>query len=127
MEPVNQPASPWPPSVTLVEADHAIVVVVAGEADIDAVDRLADALERALATSSCVLVDMCDCSLLDSVALSTLLVAVRNAKAQGVRLAVACRPDGPPRALFDLVFGRELFTTCDDRDAGLAELSRVPS
>lgn len=102
--------------------DEACVVVVSGEVDLAVVEGLSRACEDSMRRSDTVLVDLCDCTFIDSVGLSALLEASRAAKRDGKRLAIASTPHTPPRALFDLVFGRGLFESCDDRASGLAAL-----
>ncbi len=102
--------------------DEACVVVVSGEFDLAVIESLTCALDAAMRQSDTVLIDLCNCTFIDSVGLSALLEASRTAKRDGKRLAVASTPNSPPRALFDLVFGRGLFESCDDRASGLAAL-----
>ncbi len=108
--------------VGLETEEEACVVVVSGETDLAVAARLTRALDTALRGSDTVLVDLCACTFIDSVGLSAVLRASQQAKRDGKRLGVATVPGSPPRALFDLVFGRGLFASSDGRAAGLAAL-----
>lgn len=124
MEPSNViPLFPGP--VAEVRVDGATVVWVSGDVDLASEPRLSAALTHAVDTSAAVLVDFCGCGFMDSVGIAALLTAAHRARAADVRFAVASRPGGIPRALFDMVVGHTFFASCDDRAAGLAALRRV--
>ena len=108
--------------VDLVAASGAVVVAVRGEIDLASEARLTDALTAAVDEHPAVLVDLCECSFMDSVGIGAVLSASRKATARNVRFAVACTPGGAPRVLFDLVIGHTLFTTSPTREDGLAAL-----
>lgn len=115
------PIESWVRVVTTVEP-RATIVGVSGDVDLPVAERLTAALLEAIRGSPAVLVDLCECTFMDSIGLGALLTGVRAAKARGVRLAVASAPGGAVRGLFDLAVGHSFFSSSDDRASGLAAL-----
>lgn len=115
------PIESWFRVVTTVEPDVTIVGV-SGDVDLPVAERLTAALLEAIRSAPAVLVDLCECTFMDSTGLGALLTGVRAAKARNVRLGVASAPGGAVRALFDLAVGHGFFSSSDDRASGLAAL-----
>ena len=108
--------------VEIIPAGGTAVVAVRGDVDLASAPRVVEALTAAVENHPAVLVDLCECTFMDSVGIGTVLSAARQAKARDVRFAVACTPGGAPQALFDLVIGHTLFATSPTREAGLEAL-----
>lgn len=112
--------------VTVSVVDDVTVVAVEGELDLRSRVPFQGALRKAIGPTPAVLIDLCACTFIDSAGLSTILVAVQQAKAGGVRLGISCLPDGAPRKLFDLTLGHSMFTTGADRESGIRALRSPP-
>jgi anti-sigma B factor antagonist len=92
-----------PASVHTEDEDHAPVVVVSGEIDM----ATAPMLERELAAAveshdGLVVLDLADVTFFDSSGLRVAIVAHRDLKERGRRLAVVCDPEGHVRRTFML-------------------------
>ena len=112
-----------PSRVDLAAEGEVTVVTVTGDLDLRSQAQTIEALVGAVGSADAVLVDLCPCPFVDSSGLAALLAGVREAKARGVRFAIASTPGGAPRALFDLTLGHGgFFVSSDDRAAGLAAL-----
>ncbi len=69
-----------------------------GELDLSSVDDLGAALDPGEGGSE-VVVDLTECTFLDSSAIRTLLAGVRDIESAGGRVAVVAQPDGVRRTL----------------------------
>jgi anti-anti-sigma factor len=74
------------------------LVRVRGELDLSSVDELQPALVQGERGQD-LLVDLEECTFLDSSAIRTLLAGAREVESRGGRVAVAARPDGVLRTL----------------------------
>lgn len=95
---------------------------VLGDVDLAGGKELDRALTEAAAASAGVLVNLADCSFLDSSGLSALIRFAREGSG-GARVAVYCLPVGTVRQVFSLTRLHTLLDVHDDRDAALAALS----
>jgi anti-sigma B factor antagonist len=92
-----------PASVHTEDTDHAAVVVVSGEIDMATAPMLQRELAAAMESQAGpVVLDLCDVTFFDSSGLRVAIVAHRDLKEQGRRLAVACDPEGHVRRTFAL-------------------------
>ncbi len=107
----------------MASVDGIPVVAVHGEADLSNKDDLEATLDEALSASGLVLVDLCDCSFLDSSALAVIVRAWQRAAGAGGRCAVSCREGNAPARLFAMAIP-DTIELHPDRAAGLAALRR---
>lgn len=98
------------------------VVSVAGELDQATVPRLRSELTVALDGDGGVIVNLRDCSFIDSTGLSLLVEAKRHL-ADGEREFAVCCPDDEVRRLLELTGIDQAVTLYDTRDAAVAALS----
>lgn len=99
-----------------LEISGVFVVAVRGGLDIATAPQFGRTLDAA--TGRDVLVDLSDCSFLDSTSLRHIL----RADGESHRLAVACRPGGSPARVIHLIV-KDHLPVFDDREAALRWLS----
>ena len=97
-------------------------VVVRGDVDLAGGKAFDRALADAAATSAGVLVNLADCSFLDSSGLNALIRFAREGPA-GQHVAVYCLPEGTVRQVFSLTRAHALLDVHDDRVAALGTLA----
>lgn len=97
-------------------------VVVRGDVDLAGGKPFERALADAAATSAGVLVNLADCSFLDSSGLNALIRFARGRPA-GRHVAVYCLPEGAVRQVFSLTRAYSLLDVHDDRGAALGALA----
>ena len=101
-----------------VVEDEIPVVVVEDEVDFASAPVFAAALDQATAAAPTVVVDLSECSFMDSSGLQVLL----KAQKPGIQLALTCVPDGPVARLIDIA-ARDLVDVHESRDAAVAALT----
>ncbi|CAA9483086.1 MAG: hypothetical protein AVDCRST_MAG53-879 [uncultured Solirubrobacteraceae bacterium] len=95
---------------------------VRGDVDLDGGKRLGRELEAAFAGGGPVLVNLCECSFMDSSGLSALIRAGRR-NPDPRRFAVLCLREGDVRKVLALTRADTLLDVYEDRDAALATVS----
>ncbi|MGH2716635.1 MAG: STAS domain-containing protein [Thermoleophilaceae bacterium] len=114
-----------PATVHTQNENQAPVVVVTGEIDMATAPMLERELSAAIETAAgAVVLDLVDVSFFDSSGLRVAIVAHRDLKEQGRRLAVVCDPQGHVRRTFGLAGLADLLDLHPSRAAALAELDR---
>jgi anti-anti-sigma factor len=91
-----------PMEVTVEHESGAARIVVAGEVDLATADRLREALRSELSSAQRLLVDLQACTFIDSVGLSVLVEAARNAKLGGEAEIAIVSPSPAVRRLLEL-------------------------
>jgi anti-sigma B factor antagonist len=92
-----------PASVHTEDADHAPVVVAAGEIDMATAPMLQRELTAAMERhSGPVVLDLAEVTFFDSSGLRVAIVAHRDLRERGRRLAVVCDPEGHVQRTFTL-------------------------
>ncbi|MDQ3632850.1 MAG: STAS domain-containing protein [Actinomycetota bacterium] len=95
---------------------------VEGEVDLDSGKRLARELEAVVAANGPVVVNLCDCTFLDSSGLSALIRSARRVP-EPRHFAVFCRSDGAVRKVLSLTRADTLIDVYPDRAAALAAVA----
>ena len=97
---------------------------VRGEHDLSTQSALAEALQEAASHSS-VLVDLTDCSFIDSSVIATLIGAARAIEERGDRCALAVPPEQRSVArIAEMTRLGEIVAVHPSRDAGIADLEQ---
>jgi anti-sigma B factor antagonist len=111
-----------PASVHTENEDHAPVVVVSGEIDMATAPMLQRELMAAMETGDgAVVLDLVDVTFFDSSGLRVAIVAHRDLKERGRRLAVVCDPEGHVQRTFTLAGVSNLLDLHPTRAAALGE------
>lgn len=99
-----------------------VELYVRGDVDLAGGKRLQHELCAAVGTGEAVLVNLADCTFLDSSGLGALIRTAREVDSPG-RFAVYCLPAGIVRQVFSLTRARTLLAVHADRDGALATLA----
>jgi anti-anti-sigma factor len=101
------------------------MVSIHGDVDLAAAPHLAARLRLALArTRVGVIVDLTNCTLLDSAGISVLLGAKRRARERAIPMCVVAPPDGICRRALEVVGCTSTLVVVDDRLAAIATIDR---
>jgi anti-sigma B factor antagonist len=105
-----------------VGADPGVrIVALAGEHDLSTAAELGEALARALAESSSVVIDLSAVTFVDSSVVGVLVDAQRRAATlEGRGVAVVAPPRGAPARLLDLMGAHRLVRVFESREAARA-------
>jgi anti-sigma B factor antagonist len=108
-------------------ASGAAVVRVRGEHDLSTVPALGLALERAAAHSG-ILVDMSECTFVDSTAIATLIRAGQTAGERGARFVLLIpREQARVRRVTEMMRLDQVLDICVSEDEALARLGQAPA
>ena len=133
MNPDDRPHDPpargriAPPVEVTTEADGAVAVTLRGEHDLNSRPAVAEAIARACERAG-VLVDLSECSFIDSTIIGVLVAAFRAQSERGGRLELAIPPGAREILRVAQIAGLQTFMVIhESRLAGLASIAGGPS
>ena len=106
-------------TVDVQRADDHTTVTVTGDVDLFSAPRLTEALDEALEAPGAIVVDLCECTFMDSNGMYAILMSTRAADEAQRSLVVAAGPRTIPARLLDLT-ARGSVRVADTRSEALA-------